>query len=103
MADWLPMFWVSAASGQTVHPMSASTSFPSTRLFAAPRAIHMKPLAIVDGVASRAEREVVAEIVNLLVAAVLAKPSGQRDLMRPAAINAARRQLALPAHARTVA
>ena len=65
--------------------------------------VHMKPLAIINGVASCAESQIVAEIVNLLVAAALAKPGGQRDLMRPPGVNAGRRQLALPAHARTAA
>jgi DNA-binding transcriptional regulator PaaX len=37
-------------------------------------AVHMKPLAVIDGVPSGAESQIVAEIVNLLVAAALTKP-----------------------------
>ena len=66
-------------------------------------AVHMKPLAVINGVPSGAESSNLTELVNLLVAATLAKARQQRDLMRPAAINAGRRQLALPAHARTAA
>jgi len=50
-----------------------------------------------------AETQVLAELMNLVIAAALAEPSRERDLMRPAAINTRRRQLALPPHHRTAA
>src|SRR5271170_2073534 len=57
--------------------------------------VHMKPLPVINGVASCAEREFFAEGVNPFVAAILARACRQRDLMRPASVNGGRRQLAL--------
>ena len=60
----------------------------------------MKPLAaVVDGVASAAECQVLAEIIDLPVAAPLAETSRERDLVRPTTVNGQRRQLDLPSHA----
>ena len=50
-----------------------------------------------------AETQVLAELMNLVIAAALAEPSWERDLVRPAAINARWRQLALAPHHRTAA
>jgi hypothetical protein len=65
-------------------------------------AVHMPPLAVmVDGVPASVEREIGAKIMNLRVAAALAEPRRQDDLMWLVAINGRLRQLALLAHFQT--
>ena len=68
-------------------------------------AVNVKPLVVVkDGVPPAAYRQILAELVNLLVpAAALPEPRRQDDLMGPAPVNARWRQLALAAHLRTFA
>ena len=64
----------------------------------------MKPLAVMkDGMPTGAERQILAELVNLIVAAAFTEPRRQDDLMGPATINARWRRLALAAHFRTFA
>ena len=58
---------------------------------------------VMERVASRAERQVSTELVYLVVAAPLAEPRRHHDLVRPAAVNSRRRQLAFAPHARTAA
>jgi hypothetical protein len=68
------------------------------------KAIDVKPLAIVTkGMASRAQRQVSAEFVYLIVAIAFAEARGEDDLERPAPINCRRRLLAFASHARTAA
>ena len=93
----------SLASLRRIEPHAAEALPEFLGILRLGEAVHMKPFMVIHGMPSGAESQIITELVNLLVAAVLAKPSGQRDLMRPAAVNAGRRQVALPAHARTVA
>ena len=65
--------------------------------------IHMKPLAVVHSVAAGAKREVLAELVNHLVATAFTQARRQNDLMGPAPVNGRRRQLAFAPHVRTAA
>jgi|SRR5271170_1591868 len=65
--------------------------------------INVKPLPIKDGMAPRTQRHVLAEIVNLIVAAAFTEAAWQRDLVRPAPVNSRWRQLALAAHFQTFA
>jgi hypothetical protein len=51
-------------------------------------AVDVEPLpVVVDAMAARAERQILAEVVDGLVAAVLAGACRQRDVVRPAAID----------------
>jgi hypothetical protein len=55
-------------------------------------AVDVEPLLVMaDAMAARAERQILAEVVDRFVAAVLAGACRQRDLVRPAAIDAGRR------------
>ena len=65
--------------------------------------IHMKPLALVHSMAAGAEREVLAELVNHLVASAFTQARRQDDLMGPTTVNGRRRQLAFAPHFRTAA
>lgn len=65
--------------------------------------IHMKPFAVVHNVAAGAEREVLTEPVNHLVAAAFTQARWQDDLMGPAPVIGRRRQLAFAPHVRTAA
>jgi hypothetical protein len=58
---------------------------------------------VMERVTSRAERQVSTELVYLVVAVALANARRQHDLVRPAAVNRRRRQLASATHARTAA
>jgi hypothetical protein len=68
-------------------------------------AVNVKPLAVVkDGVSPAAYRQILTELVNLLVpVAVLTEPTRQNDLMGPAPVNARWRQFALATHRQTFA
>jgi hypothetical protein len=64
----------------------------------------VKPLAVVvERMAARAECQASTEVVYLVVAVALAEPGRHYYLMRPAAINCHRRELAFATHARTAA
>ena len=68
------------------------------------KTISMEPFPIVEhGVTSRAKRQILAELVNLFVAATFTASRQQNYLVRPAPINCRRRQLALPTHFQTAA
>ena len=68
------------------------------------KTIDVEPFPIVEhGMTSRAKRQILAELVNLFVAATFATPRRQNDLVRPAPINCRWRQLALPTHYQTAA
>ena len=65
---------------------------------------YVKPLAaVIERVASRAERQVSTALVYLVGAAPVAEPRRKHDLLRPAAVNSRRRQFAFAPHARTAA
>ena len=52
------------------------------------KTINVEPFPIVEhGMTSRAKRQILAELVNLFVAATFATPRWQNYLMRPAPIN----------------
>src|SRR6202040_4249523 len=68
------------------------------------KTINVEPFPIVEhGVTSGAKRQILAELVNLFVAATFTTPRRQNYLVRPAPINCRRRQLALPTHFQTAA
>jgi hypothetical protein len=52
---------------------------------------------------SSAKRQILAELMNLFVAATFTTPGRQNYLMRPAPINCRWRQFALPTHFQTAA
>jgi hypothetical protein len=65
-------------------------------------AVNMEPLAVViERVASGAECQVSAKLVDLIIAVALAKPRWEHDLVRPLAINCSRRQFAFAPHVQT--
>ena len=51
-------------------------------------AVHMEPSLIEHRMAPIAQTQVLAELMNLVIAAALAEPSRECDLMWPTAINA---------------
>ena len=68
------------------------------------KTINVEPFLIVEhGMTSGAERQILAELVNLFVAATFTTPRRQNYLVRPASINCRWRQLALPTHFQTAA
>jgi len=68
-------------------------------------AVNVKPLPIIkDSVPPAAYRQILAELVNLLIpTAALTEPRRQDDLMGPVSVNGRWRQLALPTHFQTAA
>ena len=68
------------------------------------KTINVEPFPIVEhGMTSRAKRQILAELVNLFVAATFTALRRQNYLVRPAPINCCWRQLALPTHFQTAA
>jgi len=68
------------------------------------KTINVEPFPIVEhGMTSRAKRQILAELVNLFVAATFTTPRRQNYLVRPTPINCRRRQLALATHFQTAA
>ena len=67
-------------------------------------AVNVKPLAVMKhGMAAGAERQLFAEVVNLIVAAAFTEPRRQYHLVWPVPVNARWRQLSLPSHLQTAA
>src|SRR4029077_1352580 len=86
------------------HPVPPLPALPRIEFFAAEasreffrirrggEAVDVEPLPVVtDAMAARAQRQILAEIVDGLVAAVFAGARRQRDLVRPAAVDGGRR------------
>jgi hypothetical protein len=68
------------------------------------KTINVEPFTLVEHrMTSRAKRKILAELVNLSVAATFTAPRRQNYLVRPAPINCCWRQLALPTHFQTAA
>jgi len=82
-----------------IEPLAAEPLQEFVGIFEILKTINVEPFPIVEhGMTSRAKRQILAELVNLFVAATFATPRRQNDLVRPAPINCRWRQLALPTH-----
>ena len=97
-------------------PVAAASTFSGVEFLAAKflqkflrvgrllKTIDVKPLFVmIERVAARAESKASAEFMYLFVTAPFAETRRQHNLMRPALINAGRRQLAFSTHLRTAA
>jgi hypothetical protein len=87
-----------------LHPILPLPSLPRIKLLAAEtrhellrirrvgEAVDVEPLPIMaDAVAARAQRQILAEVVDDFVAAVFTRACRQRDLVRPTAVDGGRR------------
>jgi hypothetical protein len=96
--------WPTAAALDRIKLLAAKSLHELLRVRRLLETIDVKPLAVVmERVASRAERQVSTELVYLVVAVAPANARRQHDLVRPAAVNSRRLQLAFATHARTAA
>jgi hypothetical protein len=72
--------------------LAAETRHELLRVRRVGEAIDVEPLLVVaDGVSAQAQRQILAEVMDGLVAAAFAGAGRQRDLMRPVAVNGGRR------------
>ena len=90
------MLWIKLLAAEPLHESIGVLGILKT--------ISMEPFPIVEhGMTSSAKRQILAELVNLFVAATFTASRQQNYLVRPAPINCRRRQLALPTHFQTAA
>ena len=106
-----------AATASSICPVAAASTFSGVEFLAAKflqeflrvgrllKTIDVKPLFVmIERAAARAESKASAEFMYLFVTAPFAETRRQHNLMRPALINAGRRQLAFSSnHVRTAA
>jgi hypothetical protein len=92
------------ASLVRIEPLATKTLLEFIGVGLHGKAVNMKPLSVMEHrVTSVAERHVLAELVNLFVAAAFTQTRGQHNLVWPAEVNGGWRQLALASHPRTAA
>ena len=87
-----------------IEPLAAEPLLELLRVGGIRETINVVPSVIVmHCVAAAAQRQILAELMNLVVADALAGACRQHHLVRPIPVNGRRRQLALAAHRRTAA